>query len=493
MTGLHRPSLFTGFFIAITASLAIIAGCEPTCDSVPTQSLAHLRIVNAVPDVPLLNIVFDHDTSKLFDKAYYEMDRYTSRHFNYQSKFLTGGGSLASGSHAITATDSLGNVIFDTTLILSNKDETLVIAGLHHGSEAQRVVGRLLNDELRSSDKSRSLLRFVQAVPDIPGIDLFFYQTAPTLPPNIRIQFPQITDKAGSGNGTGFSADDYVTVTNADTTLITVTGDLTAAGEIVKIPYYLSSHGLFGTVIIRGRGAATDGQPTTSVLFIPDGPEFSGGWQINYQFYEVRLVNATRIDSLYLLAHDAIKEIDKGPRNNIPQQPVVFHITPDAVSQYWRLTTTFHPNATFSVATKQSPSSDADYIDSIKGSYFNNERLTLIEMRTPAGSQTGYSILRLEDTLSLPGNVGMARVRFVNASPDHPQVTVSAGSTTIASLTGEGSVTTKDIPISTTSLTVSDGTNTATVPITLANDTPITVIFTVATATKPFPYTIAIK
>jgi hypothetical protein len=506
MTGLFRPSALAGFSMFAIATLAVIAGCEPTCDSVPTQSLAHIRIVNAVGNVPVFAVIIDHNTKKVFDSVYFEMASYRAPHqFGYRTKYMDRVSNLTAGTHILTLLDAAGTAIpvfdpakntMDTnmSIVFSGKDETIIFGGLR-SSTTEPVHMLHLQDELRRSDTSKSLLRFVQVGTDIPGIDLFFYNKnqAPTPPANLSLAFPQITYQDGSGKGTGTSRDDYVSVKTADTTLITVSGDLSVAGQIVKIPYYLSSHGLYGTVVIRGRGAPVDNQPTLSVLYIPDGPEFSGTWQINYQFYEVRLVNATRLDTISLLVHNPLTKTEQDQaRGNVPQQEVVFNITEDSVSRYWRLTQDFHGTARFVVSKSHY---DLTGFDSIPGgsnvlTMNVNDRYTFIETETnPLGGAEGHSIIMLRDSLSEPSQASVGRVRFVNASPDHSTITIAG----VGQLQARGSILTADLAVGTQTLIVSDGTNSATITVSVSHDTPINVIFTAAKPGKPFPFTVADK
>lgn len=483
----------------------VLGGCRPACDIVPTQSLAHLRIIDAVGDVPVLTVRIDSE--KIFDKAYYNLDDYGLNKIHPALNYLTNyqdGSGLSAGPHRLTAygTDPK-KALVDTTLVLTEQSETLVYAGLAAGSSSSHLRVIQLYDEWTFDCKTcPSHIRFVQAVPDLPAIDVYFLDSAQgprvradTLSPDIRLYYGQITDGHGGGLGTGKVFSDYVVLASAPNTLITKENDTTFSGTIVRVPYPLSTLGLFNTILIRGRSAPVDTQASISLVVMRDGPQFGGSTSYDYRLYGVRLANATRIDSLSLLIHQpgAIKP-ELSPRNNVPGQPVVFDIKSNVISDYWRLTTLFDWNPMITIA-RTSQHEGTDGIDSLQFTTKSDARYTLIAIDTiPLGSsRSGFSRILLDDTLDIPATSNLGRVRFVNASPDHASITVTGSSGLIASIGAERSVVTKDIAIGSQTLAVSDGTNTGTISVSVNNDTPITVIFTAATATNKFPYAVAIK
>ncbi|MDP4198291.1 MAG: hypothetical protein Q8922_05245 [Bacteroidota bacterium] len=507
---IHRSFLFVAIGCSLLGGI-LFGGCTPACDIVPTQSLAHLRIIDAVADVPEVTIRIDN--SKVFDHAYYNLDRYTApfHPLGYISQYLDGSG-LSAGPHRITVYeghDTLGRVILDTSLTLTEQDETLTCAGLQADLANARPRIIQLYDEWPFDGTGPSRLRFVQAVPDlIKGIDVYFLDSGKgpridttnhvdTLKPDIRLAFGEVTDGQGGGRGTGKSFSDYVVLGYAPNTLITIAKDTSASGIIVRVPYPLSTSGLFSTILIRGRGQPVDTQANIALVDFRDGSKFGGSTSIDYRLYGVRFLNATRIDSLSLLVHQpgAIKA-EPDPRDNLPQQQVVFDIKPNAISEYWRLTTTFDWDPIFTIA-KSHHQTGADSVFNLQFATEDNARYTLIaEETTPLGSPNSViSVLRLNDTLDIPANANQCRARFINASPDHATITVTDSTTgaLIASLGAEGTVVTKDIPISNHTIKVSDGTNSKNIPLNLTNDSPISIIFTAASTSDSFPYAIATK
>src|ERR1035437_2541034 len=122
-----RTYLFAAIGCGLFGGL-LAGGCRPACDIVPTQSLAHLRIIDAVTDVPELTVRID--SGKIFDDVYYDLGRYVAPHhlLGYISNYQDGSG-LSAGPHRITAYGTRGEKVVDTMLTLTEQDETVVYAG----------------------------------------------------------------------------------------------------------------------------------------------------------------------------------------------------------------------------------------------------------------------------------------------------------------------------------------------------------------------------
>src|SRR5581483_5089913 len=86
------------FFAAL--GVAAMNGCQPSCDNLPTESLATVRIVNAITNAPQLLIYID---GKFFDSAVYDVNQNS---FGYRTTYKSDGSQLRSGVHHVVALDN---------------------------------------------------------------------------------------------------------------------------------------------------------------------------------------------------------------------------------------------------------------------------------------------------------------------------------------------------------------------------------------------------
>lgn len=500
--------------LTVLASLALFEGCQPTCDSLPTEGLAQVRILNAISNSNLLVVYID---GKLFDSAWYDVnnkytgtqsDPWNPKHvFGERSSFLSDGAPLRAGQHHVVAIDpgTHDSVVWDG--VLYEHWQSLVYLGKQHGTPGQALRVLYLNDALRAANPTgATYARFIHAVPDILGdtgsLDVYFADTvkriAGVAEPDIRIRFGHISHRNPGGtatdDGTGLSADDYLQFpSNVPGLLILPVGDTVLSHAILSSQYPASFTGFLLTVVIRGETMPVGEEPVASTLLLED--VYQASYLYNVQSFAVRLVNASRYPNLSLLIKGSS---DAAPRAGVPVGGGrgVLNLGVDSVGTYIPLNPTYDGYADYWYSSAVNAKSDQEYAaDSVL--HFvrvnsANERFTYIAIdKIPHNSGTPQvdSIILL-DTTSAPSDPAMARVRLVNTSPDYT-ANFSLGGMNFSMK--QRDVRFADIPIGSSSFTVTDdNSHSATVNLNdPTNKQPITIFFMPSVAGNPIPYRVS--
>ena len=506
--------------LCFAVSLTILVGCRPSCDSAPTEALGSVRIVNAVSNSPLLLVYVD---GKLFDSAWYDvLNKYAAlnpKHiFGYRTTYLSDGSPLRAGLHHVAGMDAMSrDTVATWDGVLHGYNQTLIFPGKINGSPNQtpedhqnpnrRV--RYLDDVTRGPEIP-SYARFVQAIPDIggtnaEGLDVYFANTPKTSAgqahPNLRIRFDSISNNNGLDNGTGMDPNDYLEFPqNVPGLLIMPINDTDPNDAILNFPHALPTTGFLVTIIVRGETNPVGDDPIPSVLVVVDGQPL-GPVVLDIESIGVRIVNATRYDSLSLLISDPTNQNQAVPRtfSNTPysSQASVTDIIPDSVSDYMPLGVgpSYYnfwfgslPNSSDTVFHFSSNASAQGTL--IIPPMEANMRYTFVAIDTipnDAGN-SGISLLELFDTVSNPVNSGMGRVRFVNTTCDYTAEFNFAGQNFSMK---QGDVTFADINTGTYSVSISGGGKNALISIPVQSGTPTTVFFMPSNPFNPLPYCIS--
>ncbi len=489
--------------LAIIALAFAAQGCQPYCESLPSESFASVRILNAVSNAPVVLVYID---GKLFDSAYYDLiNNYVpgpTRGFGERDSYRADGTKLRAGAHRIVAVvpssipGEPGDSIVKSDYVLFNHPQTLIYYGKVRGTPTQAPRVMYLNDNLRSADLKASYARFIDAVPDIgtdqsnSGIDVFFSDSA-TPRPDLRMSYGTISDNTGGGNGTGLSANDYVQIKSPQGLLITPTNDTLSQDNILKVPYSFNTGGLLFTIVVRGETKPVGDEPPVSIVLLEDAQESPRGFSKVIETFGVRVVNSTHIPSLSLLVKGSY---DQGPRNNIPSGGGLLNLAPDSVGNYIPFSTDFHATADFWFSNTSSVNDTTGHLlYHFKRTHSANERSTYIAIDTiPHDSNNlGITLLELNDTVAPPDQSSMGRVRFVNTSADYNAQFTFAGKTFNLK---QRDVVEWDAPVGSYSIPISNGTAVKTsVPFNLTNGLPVTVFFMPSSGTETIPYRISTR
>lgn len=472
--------------IPIAFLAMVVSGCRPSCDSIPFESLPNVRILNAVSNSNLLLVYID---GKLFDSCWYEIEskygqNWNPKHpFDYRTTFLPNDSSLRSGLHHLAAMDATSR---DTIVAwngqLRELHQTLIFLGKTNGTAVQTPHVIYLDDATRSPDVAHTYLRFVDAVVDVPGLDVDFSNRVSSKP-NLRLGYATISDAQGGDGGTGFSANDYFTVPTLDTGLLILPeGDTIASDNLFNFPYSsVAIPGFVGTVVVRGESHPAGTDPLASTIVLEDIGAGTAAFYV--ESFNVRIVNASNFDSITLMVQ-SLANGDIGPRYNLPSWNGVVNIGLDSVSTYVPMNPVSYGNAQFWFAAGNPSLTDTVY--PFHRTHVANERSTYIAIDTiphDAGT-SGISLFELDDTVSNPTDTAMGRVRFVNASADDTVSFTFAGQSYTLPQRGIGY---GDAQTGNYSISV----NGAVVSFPVQNIRPTTVFFMPPTPGNPVPYRIS--
>ncbi len=425
--------------LATLLSLTVLVGCRPSCESIPTEGLASVRVLNAVSNSNLLLVYVD---GKLFDSCWYDIENkyynWNPKHvFGYRTTYISDGSELRSGYHHIAAMDATSRDTVSTwDGILYTYKQSLIFPGKMNGSALQIPEDKLnperrarFLDDITRNPESRSFARFVDGVPDIGGesaggLDVYFDSTARTVAgiakPDLRMRFDSISHNNGSDEGTGLNSSDYIEFpTTVPGLLILPINDTNVDDAVLNVQYKFGTSGLLFTVVIRGETEPTCNDPITSTVLLEDGQNSLGTFTAELQSFGVRLVNACRETNLSLLIKGPG---DQGPRAGVPlgAGQGVLNIGTDSVGDYIPLSPTYDQNADYWFS-KSNNSSDTIFF--FADTNFANQRKTFIAIDTiPHNTGTpGVDSMILADTVCNPTNTANGRVRFVNTSRIIPQ------------------------------------------------------------------------
>lgn len=496
-------------FVLLVSALALsLQSCQPTC-TLPTQAFASVRLENAVTNVDKIDLYIDN---KLFDQSFYDLgsNGIGTRDFGYESTFLADGSTLQPGSHHLVARRSSDAALLsDTVLLLKDHRQSLLYIGRMEGTLAQKPQLRYLDDAVRAVDTSKSLVRFVHAVSDMPGLDVYFHKSIQVVggkpKPDLVLSYGNISDEMGGGTGTGKLPTDYFSIPTSGTDGLLVTAKGDTSNVVVRLTIPFSSTGFLATIVIRGQSQPVGQEHAVSTITIEDGQQSNGTYNGDFQIYGIRLANATRFDSLSLLMLSSPPDDAKfGPRSTrntpLPLQQRVLLVPRGSIGrtadsqQYMPLSPSDHGVCDFWLCGIDPPPysvlhpTDTPY--HFRKTSFANDRYTFVGIdSTPLnGGASRYGVIQLRDTVSLPADAGFGRVRFVNASPDH-KMNFTFGGTTFAM--NQGDIRLADAKIGHYTVTVSDGAKSGTIDFDLPPQLPITIILLPVNGANQFPYVIA--
>ena len=469
---------------------AALSGCLPTCDGLPPARNASVRAINAVTNTSELDVYID---GKLFDRALYQIENYTNPPFGYRNTFISDGSALVAGVHQLTVVrpGTTPDTLLTESRTLVDQRQSLLYMGRYHGTSAQRTKVLYLLDQVRARDTGKTLARFVDAVSDLDTIDTYFSKYAKVsggaLAPDLRIGYGQISDSAGSNTGTGRSPHDYMLVPRStDGLRVTIKGDTSGSGSILTIPYWFQGSGFLATIITRGESKPIGQEATVSTIVLEDGEQGYGNYTFNNQSYGVRLVNATRWDSVSLL----VKGLrDGGIRTDVPSQSVVLNVHRQIITGYWPLTVLYHGIADFYLSQIPNMSTvlPAAHVRDTSGA---NARYLFVAMDTAANGapMTDAKLLIVPDTLTVPADNAFGRVRFVDACPDHAvSFTIDGKPITMH----QGDVTILDVHRMSYTVPIQDGTGSSSFTIDAASwdpGYPVTVVLMASHGTVGTPF-----
>ncbi len=520
MTRRTIRSLAVAACLLIAAIVAIVPGCRPSCDSIPTEGLASVRILNAVSNSALLLVYVD---GKLFDSCWYDIDNkyYNWNHnhvFGYRNTYLSDGSELRAGFHHVAGMDATTrDTVATWNGVLNQYRQSLIFPGKMNGAPSQTPQDRqnsdrrvrYMNDVTRGPE-ARSFARFINAVPDIGGtsaggLDVYFANTPTTVSgkahPDLRIHFDSISYNNGLDIGTGLDSNDYLEFpAQVPGLLIMPVNDTNTNDAILNFPHPLPTSEFLATIVVRGETNPSGTDPIASVLVLEDGQQAQGNFAFDILSLGVRMVNATKYDSLSLLISNPLDETPSTPRtfSNLPYptQIKVTDITPDSVSDYMALGTT-PPYYTFwfgsfpnsSDTLFHFSSNDSDKVATVIIPPLNpNTRYTFVAIDTiphDAG-KAGINLLELVDSVSTPDNVALGRVRFVNATSDYSASFTFSGQK--ISL-GKRGIAYADTAAGTYTISINSGAGSITLPV--QSGSPTTVFFMPAQPGDPIPYRIS--
>ncbi len=515
-----KHTFILGGILVLGGVSAALWGCQPSCDSIPTEALAQVRILNAVSNENVLVVYID---GKLFDSAYYDLNNsYYSTHYlnntyGYRTNFISDGSPLRAGLHHIVARvqvpgqNSLVTIV-DSNFLLRESRQSLIFVGKFRGSMAQDPRALYLNDVLLSP-QAHSFARFIHAVPDINGpldtggLDVYFSDTVKPHP-DLHIGFGRISHQNPGGStsddGTGLSPEDYVQFpSQVPGLLILPTGDANVNDAIVNLPYNMGTGGILATIVIRGEAHPVGAEPVAEALVLEDGLQDRGTFSYETETFGTRIVNAARLDSVTLLISSANDETPGIPRSPgyapFSGQMKVTDIRRDSVSDYMALSSLlpwydfwFGPTARpADVAFGFSTNNASDTFGAIISMPHKGDRWTFVAIDTIPNNagKPAIGLLELFDTVSTPADTTMARVRFVNTAASYTASFTFAGKP--ISLKQRG-MAVRDTLSGNYTIPVSNG-KSGTVPVNfkLTHTTPITVFFMPPDATHPVPYTVS--
>ena len=495
---------------AVFASIAILAimdGCRPSCDSVPTEGLASVRILNAVSNSSLLLVYVD---GKLFDSCWYDIeDKYynwNNHHtFGYRTTYLPDGTPLRAGLHHVAGVDATSrDTVATWDGILHDYDQTLFFPGKMNGSPLQTPEDKQTSDrrvrytdDITRNQEARSFARFVDAVPDIggenaEGLDVYFDTAAKTVAgvpkPDLRIHFDSISHNNGLDNGNGLDSNDYIQFPAVvPGLLILPINDTIVEDAILNVQYSLPTSEFLTTILIRGETEPAFGDPIVSTVVLEDGIESQGSFAVEIQSFGVRLVNASRYPNLSLLIKGPL---DPGPRAGVPAHAgkQVLDLGTDSVGGYIPLNPYYDGTADYWFSKSDNT---LDTVFHFQYTDVANERSTFIAIDTIPNNETGtpgVDSMVLYDTVGNPSNTANGRVRFVNTSPDYTATFTFAGKSFSMK---QRSVMYADTATGNYSIQLSGGAASTTMNIPVDNQTPTTVFFMPSDANNPLPYRIS--
>lgn len=446
-------------FIIITAIFIIgpyLSGCTAPCEY-PDQRGVKIRILNAMPDMPAITVFIDG--KKFVENYSYD----PPPGFGYLSIYTDGTPLSAGDSELFVATsDAAGkDTLVSERIPINFNRQTVIVMGRGHFKFPQKKTSRIirLDDQIDQPSPTQTLIRFVNAVPDLDSLDIY-------------------TDSVGLPLGTPVATIHYAEVL-PHMILNSVKGlTITEAGHpnnvILTIPYPFAFPGFFITAVVRGESKPIGTDHTAAPLVLSDAS--IGNYIFNFNTFAVRLVNTSRSLTLSLLIRSTYvtlnNENTNPPRNNYPNQSKVLNINAGVISEYIPLNISGDSIAGYWLSTTKDDSSGtvASSVDNSK----SNIRYSKIAVEETPLNQSGTKIsyMSLPDTMTNPAG-NFARVRVIHLSPDHANIDITIGGKTVTM--HKRDVMFFDVPLSDTNITLKDGGTTKNYTIPISPITPVSV------------------
>jgi hypothetical protein len=403
---IKRQFLF--FAVLIAASVLLGNGCQSPC-TYPDPAIAHVRIVNAMTDVPKVTVFIGN---KLFKKDFtYD----PPGDFGYYTMFADGtplgiGDSLL---FVITKDAAGKDTIMKQRVTLDLHYQTVIVSGHRVRKDSStpdtRTIVRTIDNDI-PPDGAKTLIRFTHVVPDLPGIDVYMRDTSKS-PDRVflcSLNYGQFTD--------------HLPLPHNDGILVTEKGN--PDNVIIEINTPFNIGGFFANGIVRGSSKPVDSEPVTTAFVLSDQP--IGNFILDFSTAAVRFVNGMRdVSPLSLLVTNPPDVNDCKcpiPRNQVPGQAPVLNIGSDSVSHY------FPVGVAPLGKTIWYFSRDiyADTVHSFPDTLVKNIRHTMVAVEGMKLGQSGLSISHLIITDTMSNTVGdSARVMIANISPDHTNIIVT--------------------------------------------------------------------
>ncbi len=454
MFRIFRVVFFAALIIIITSPF--LSGCSAPC-TYPDQRGVKIRVLNAMTDMPVITVFIN---GKLFVQNFtYD----PPADFGYLETYKDGSALSAGDSLLFVVTsDATGkDTLVSHRVSINFNRQTVIVMGRGNWKPPQPKTARIirLDDEIDQPDPTHTLIRFVDACPDLDSIDIYFKGDTIGKPlgnPNATIRYSEIQSHIILNSVTG----------------LTITEAGNPKNVIFSIGYPFAFPGFYITAVVRGASKPIGTEFTAAPLVLSDAS--IGNFIFNFKSFAVRLVNASRNQQLNLLIRSTYitlnNENTNPPRNNYPNQTKVLNINAATISDYLPLLMSNDSIAGYWLSkTTDSSGTVASSIDNAQAN-FRYSKIAVQE--NLVGSPDNFSYLSLADTMTNPsGNSG--RVRVINLSPDHNSITVTLGGTTIV-LTKK-QVAFFDVPISNPKITVKDGSTTQNYTIPVSAITPISV------------------
>ena len=400
---------FVVLFVTIV-SFSQFTGCATPC-SYPEQLPVKIRMLNAMPDMPKITIFIN---GKLFLKDYtYE----PPANFGYTSTFADGSPLVAGDSElfVITSDASGKDTLVSAHVLIDFHRQTVIAMGRGHIKPPQPKTALIirLDDEADPANREQTLIRFVNAVPDLDSLDLYYKGDTVGKPlgkPDATIRYGAI----------------YRHIILNSVSGLTVTEAGHPNNVVFTIGYPFAFPGFFITTIVRGESKPIGKDYTAAPLVLSDA--IVGNYLFPFRTFAVRLVNATRIPKLSLLIRSTyvVPQNIGPPRANYPnQQNTVLNIGSGVISEYLAMNPALDSISTYWISKSENA---IDTLVSSTDGAKANCLFSKIAIEENVFGQTNKlpSYLSLLDTMTNPvGNFG--RLRVINLSPDHASIQITAG------------------------------------------------------------------
>lgn len=442
-------------------------GCKTICESIPTERSPRLRIVNAMPDEAKVMIYLD---GKLLNAAYpyvFPADFGYTNHYADDSLFKVAT-TRSDKKQLVVLSESRDTLIKDSIPFPEARQSLFILGrGKPELASTRKII--LFNDELTVPDQNTNLIRFVDALTDLPALDVYFTGDLSTQPA-FTLHY-------------GDTMNLYRRVSSFSKLVVTESGH---PNHIIFSSSNISLQtGFFVTILLEGETTQVGMEPLVSEHILSDDPV--GRSLIPFYTFGVRSINATRRNTDISLMPAG--PLDKGPRNDITGQFVVMNIPRDSVSDWAPFNPTTHggfPGAPveWDWSNLVYPA-DTVYLFHYVASADVRYSFILMDTATLASGQEKLDSMTLTDTIAPPAS-NMGKLRIVNLSPDHTvSFTIGGNQVTL----GRRGVTVIDLPPGHYAPTESStGT---TLDITVPAGIPEGLFFFPSTSSSAVPYSVA--